>query len=141
MPLQLTPHPSLTLPVAPPPAELAPRVLAVILDREDLDVTLPVAIALATEEQRELCVAVIRPRPLWSTDTALCTLLTEEVDRQVGQLLGDIAAATDAAGVMPVVTVQLLAGLTGRDRRLVLERVVIDLAWYYAARPLGTWAA
>lgn len=141
MPLQLTPRPSPKPPATHPPGEQAPRVLAVILDRDDVELTLPAAIAQATEGSRELCVAIIRPRPLWSMDAALCALLADESDRQITDLLELVLAKTAKVAGKPIISVHLLTGLRGRRRRQVLERVVARLARHDDAQPLGTWAA
>lgn len=141
MPAHLSPRTLLGPATAAPPAERAPRVLAVILDRDDVHITLPAAIALATKESRQLCVAVIRPRPPWIMNTRLIALLGAESDRQITDLLHLILAKTAKVGGKPVVSVHLLAGLCGRRREQVLERAVKRLARRYNAPPLGTWAA
>lgn len=141
MPLHLSPRSLLGPATATPPAEQAPRVLAVILDRDDVHITLPAAIALATRESRQLCVAVIRPRPLWTRNVALSALLADECDRQTTDLLELVLAKTAKVSGKPIISVHLLGGLRGRRREKVLERAVKRLARRYDAQPLGTWAA
>lgn len=141
MPLHLIPRSLLGPATATPPAERAPRVLAVILDRDDVHITLPAAITLATKESRQLCVAVIRPRPPWILNARLIALLGAESDRQITDLLHLVLAKTAKVDGKPIISVHLLAGLRGRRREQVLERAVKRLARRYDAQPLGTWAA
>jgi nucleotide-binding universal stress UspA family protein len=130
-----TDDPATTLPRTPP------RVLAVVLDRDDVEITLPAAIAVATEQRRELCVAVIRPWPAEPEDAALDALLGEPGEREAEELLERAHAVTAAAGILPTVSVHLLAGLRSPDDRQVLDRVVARLARHYDAQPVGGWTA
>ncbi len=140
MPLPL-PARSSPVPARARPAAEAPGILAVVLDRDDVQLTLPAAIAVAREEDRRLCVAVIRPVPLRAANPAVTALLAEETDRQLTDILALVLARTTEVDQDPVISVHLLAGLRGRRRRQVLERAVERLAQHYDARPLGTWAA
>jgi nucleotide-binding universal stress UspA family protein len=126
---------------APALPRIPPRVLAVVLDRDDVEITLPAAIAVATEERRELCVAVIRPWPADPQDAALDALLGEPGEREAEELLQRAHAVTAAAGILPTVSVHLLAGLRSPDDRQVLDRVVARLARHYDAQPVGGWTA
>ncbi len=130
-----TDDPATTLPRTPP------RVLAVVLDRDDVEITLPAAIAVATEQRRELCVAVIRPWPAEPEDAALDALLGEPGEREAEELLEQVHAVTAAAGIRPTVSVHLLVGLQSPGDRQVLDRVVAGLARHYDARPVGGWTA
>ncbi|WP_040336845.1 hypothetical protein [Candidatus Blastococcus massiliensis] len=112
-----------------------------ILDRDDVELTLPAAITVATKERRELCVAIVRPRPLWSMNAALCAALAEETDRQLTDLLELVRVKTARLAGEPRISVHLVAGLRGRRRQKVLDRLVGHLARHYDARPMGTWAA
>ena len=130
-----TDDPATTLPRTPP------RVLAVVLDRDDVEITLPAAIAVATEQRRELCVAVIRPWPAEPEDAALDSLLGEPGEREAEELLEQVHAVTAAAGIRPTVSVHLLVGLQSPGDGQVLDRVVAGLARHYDARPVGGWTA
>ena len=130
-----TDDPATTLPRTPP------RVLTVVLDRDDVEITLPAAIAVATEQRRELCVAVIRPWPADPQDAALNALLGEPGEREAEELLEQVHAVTAAAGIRPTVSVHLLVGLQSPGDRQVLDRVVAGLARHYDARPVGGWTA
>jgi hypothetical protein len=137
VPLQLTSR------TAPPPSVSPTRpqqqhpVLAVILNRDDVELTLPAAIESATQEGRRLCVAIIRPRPRWSWDAVRYARRTEESDRQLVDLLHLVLAKTARVSGKPIIGLHLLAGLRGRCRAKVLERAVRRLARRYDAQPLG----
>ncbi|WP_040336844.1 hypothetical protein [Candidatus Blastococcus massiliensis] len=135
MPLQLTASYSPTL-VSPTWPQQQRPVLTVILDRDDVELTLPAAIESATPEGRRLCVAIIRPRPRWSRDAVRYARRTEESDRQIVDLLHLVTTKTARVSGKSIIGVHLIAGLRGRCRAKVLERA----ARRYDAQPLGTEA-
>lgn len=117
------------------------RLLAVVLDRDDLEITVPAALGAAVDDQAELHVAILQPRPAWTTDPALLARLVDRSERAAESLAAAVRSAAAAAGVPTTVSVHLLAGLDGRRRQRVLERVVARLACRFGARPVGGWAA
>ncbi|WP_409331619.1 hypothetical protein [Trujillonella humicola] len=118
----------------PPQLDRPDRVLAIIIDPEDVDLVLPVALAAAVEDLLELHVAVLGPRSPRGEDG-------DRVDRWCGELVRWVRAVTADAGVDAPVSVHLLHELRASRRPHVLARVVHWLARRSDAQPLGRWAA
>jgi hypothetical protein len=116
------------------------RVLAVILDRDDLVEVLPAALAAARDDHVELHIALIRPEPPETLEGALNAALLEHTAHEVVELRRRARAAAADSGVAWTIDVHFVSGLRGRRRHEVLEHAVDELAWRYDARPLGRWA-
>ncbi|MGY1705775.1 hypothetical protein ACI79C_14500 [Geodermatophilus sp. SYSU D00697] len=128
---------------APPPRMSkggAPRLLAVVLDRESAVATLDAAYAAARETGREVHTALLLPRTPFTLDAALLALLAEEADREACDLVTLAAHRAAAAGVQARISIHRLSGLRGRRRQRVLDRAVARLARRLDAVPVG-WTA
>ncbi len=127
--------PAIPLGRRPSPASTTPatsarprRLLAVVLEPQDVESNLPIASHLARESGRELHVAVLVPRPPFTLDAALFARLAESSDRQAAELVTLAGLRTAGSEVRTRLTLHLLRGLDGPRRQHVVDRAVARLA-------------
>jgi hypothetical protein len=131
-----------TAPATPdaPPKDLAPRLLAVVVDRDRALATLDAAYAAARDSGREVHTALLLPRTPFTLDAELLARLTREADREACELVTLAAHRAAAAGVRARITIHRVGGRSERRRRRLLDRTVARLARRLDAVPVG-WPA
>ncbi|NEM07232.1 hypothetical protein [Geodermatophilus normandii] len=139
----LSPAPPLAPAPAPagrPAPDTPRRILAVVTGRQGARAVLDEAHRTALDTGQEVHTALVLPRPPFVLDAALLARLTEEADREEGELVGLVLQRASAAGVATRLSIHRPAGLRGRRRRRVLDRTVARLARRLDAVPIG-WPA
>lgn len=121
-------HQPADTPAAPVPLARPRRLLAIVLDPEDVDSHLPIATHLARETGQELHVAVLLPRLPFTFDAALLARLADSSDRRAVDLVTLAGLITAGSGVRTRLTLHLLRGLDGPRRQRVVDRAVARLA-------------